>query len=441
MPIPIPLPKLGNSVESSIVAAWLKQPGDAVAEGDVICTVETDKTTMEVVAPTAGVLVQHVAAVGDDVPVHGTLALLAPAGEAAAAPPAPAAPTPQPAASPRARKLAEERGVSLAGVVGTGPGGRIIERDVPEASAAPVTPAIDSGVRMTPVARAMVASGEFVAPEKGSGPGGAVTRADLRPASEVQAAPAPTSASIPTPTSSAAKSAPAGGAPLSSIRKVIAQRMRDSLHGTAQLTLHAFADARALQALRTRFKNSDPSLGLRDVTIGDLLHYVTARALLQHRELNATFDGTHVHARSEVDLAFAVDTDKGLLVPVIRNAHVLSLKALSAAAHELAERARSGRIDAASLSGGSFTVTNLGASGVESFTPILNTPQVAILGVGSVHLKPIEEHGAVKFVPHVGLSLTIDHQIVDGGPAARFLKTLASYVRDVDLVIVDSHSG
>ena len=179
----------------------------------------------------------------------------------------------------------------------------------------------------------------------------------------------------------------------------------------------------------------DCSLGLRDITIGDLLLFATTRSLLQHRTLNATFDGKAVHTRTNVDLAFAVDTEKGLLVPVIANADALSLKALSNAAHILTERVRSGRIDAASLSGGSFTITNLGASGVESFTPILNMPQVAILGIGCVHLKPIEEDGAVKFVPHVGLSLTIDHQVVDGGPAARFLKTLAANVRDVDLLV------
>ena len=434
MSIPIPLPKLGNSVESSIVAAWLKQPGDAVNEGDVICTVETDKTTMEVVAPMAGVIVQHVAAVGDDVPVHGTLALLAPAGEAAAPQQQPQPESPQIAASPRARKLAEERGVSLVGVRGTGPGGRIIERDVPEASARPQPEAPADETRLTPVARAMVASGEYVAPSTGSGPGGAVTKADLKPASTATKTSVPATAAA--PATDAQKSAP-----LSSIRRVIAQRMRDSLQNTAQLTLHAFADARALQTLRARFKNSDPSLGLRDVTIGDLLHFAATRALAKHPELNATFDGTHLRTRTGVDLAFAVDTDRGLLVPVIPNAHTLSLRALSNAAHDLAERTRTGRIDAASLSGGSFTITNLGASGVESFTPILNTPQVAILGIGSVHLKPIDENGTVKFVPHVGLSLTIDHQVIDGGPAARFLKTLAAYVRDVDLVIVDSHSG
>jgi pyruvate dehydrogenase E2 component (dihydrolipoamide acetyltransferase) len=116
------------------------------------------------------------------------------------------------------------------------------------------------------------------------------------------------------------------------------------------------------------------------------------------------------------------------------------LKALANAAHDLTARARAGRIDAASLTGGSFTVTNLGASGIESFTPILNPPQVAILGIGAVHLKPIEENGAVAFVPHIGLSLTIDHQVVDGGPAARFLKTMTELVRDVDLVIVGSDS-
>jgi pyruvate dehydrogenase E2 component (dihydrolipoamide acetyltransferase) len=432
MPTPIPLPKLGNSVESSIVAAWLKQPGDIVAEGDVVCTVETDKTTMEVVSPASGVLLKHVAAVGDDVPVHAVLALLGAPGESLDDAPTPPAASATIVASPRARALAAERGGDLAGVRGSGPGGRIIERDVLDAptSSAAATPA-DDDLRMTPVARAMVASGEFVAPKSGSGPGGTVTKSDLQPAAARAAPPAP-----------AAVAADAAGAstPLSGVRRVIAQRMRESLQSTAQLTMHTFADARALQALRARFKDSAPALGLRDVTIGDLLLFVTARALLLHPELNATFDGKAIFTRANVDLAFAVDTDRGLLVPVIPGADALSLKALANAAHDLTARARGGRIDAASLTGGSVTVTNLGASGIESFTPILNPPQVAILGIGAVHLKPIEENGAVAFVPHIGLSLTIDHQVVDGGPAARFLKTMTEMVRDVDLVIVGSDS-
>ncbi|MEZ4556107.1 MAG: dihydrolipoamide acetyltransferase family protein [Caldilineaceae bacterium] len=224
--------------------------------------------------------------------------------------------------------------------------------------------------------------------------------------------------------------------PVKGVRKVIAQRMLASLQTTAQLTLNATADARAMQALRARFKASDETLGLRSVTLNDLVLLATARALRTHPALNALFEDETIKQYGAVHLGVAVDTPRGLLVPVIRNADSLSLKQLADEAKRLAVAAQEGKATMDDLNGGTFTVTNLGAFGVESFTPVLNPPQVAILGVGNINLKPVPgADGDVEFVPHIGLSLTINHQVVDGAPAARFLQTLARYLADVDLLL------
>lgn len=265
----------------------------------------------------------------------------------------------------------------------------------------------------------MVESGAYVAPSHGTGPGGIVTKDDLIKAT------------------GAAATATDDGVlvPLSNMRKIIAERMRGSLHNAAQLTMNASADARALQAYRARLKASDAALGLREVTINDLVLFAVARTLPRFPALNATFKDGALRQYTRVHLAFAVDTPRGLLVPVMRDADALTLRALSDQARAFSAQSREGNIAPAALSGGTFTVTNLGGFGIESFTPILNTPQVAILGVGNINLKPIDHDGSVQFIPHLGLSLTIDHQIVDGAPAARFLQALAQAIGSIDLLL------
>ncbi len=414
------MPKLGNSVESSIIVAWLKQPGDRVEAGEPICTVETDKSTLDVPSTASGVLLQHLVNVGDDVPVQTPIALI---GEAATPTPEARADAPPatPAISPRALKLAQEHNIDPSQIVGSGPGGRIIERDVRAQLEGQ-----REARRMTPVARAMVARGGYVAPEQGSGPGGRITKHDLIPIGD----PAPSREPD-------ASSSDYEVIPLSGIRRAIAERMRASLQSTAQLTLHTSADARALLAYRQKLKASDESLGLRNVTINDLVMFAVARTLRRFPALNATFEGSELRQHARVHLGFAVDTPRGLLAPVIRDAHALSLRQLAEAAKALVADAAAGKLSPDVLAGGTFTVTNLGSLGVESFTPILNPPQVAILGVGSVNLKPILPEGArdVVFAPHLGLSLTVDHQFVDGAPAARFLQALAHNIEHFELLL------
>jgi pyruvate dehydrogenase E2 component (dihydrolipoamide acetyltransferase) len=441
------MPRLGNTVESSIIVRWIKQKGETVAEGEALCEVETDKATLEVPSPVSGTLLEMFFAEGDDVPVMTTIAAigapgenvesLRPGGAVSAVPAAAPAEPPagrQPAAeqssapaagvevpvvgvSPRARSLAKQKGFDPVGLSGSGPGGRVIERDVLAALAA--------RPRMTPLAQAMVSKGEFVAPPKGSGAGGRITSKDLSPAA------APLPAAMPQPGAEDEVEV----VPVRGVRKVIAERMLASMQTTAQLTLNTSADARALLAYRKRLKNSPEALGLQKVTINDLVHFAVSRTLPLFRDLNALFEGDQISLYRAVNLGFAVDTPRGLIVPVIRRADRLSLRQLAAEASRLAAACQDGKASPDDLSGGTFTVTNLGSLGIESFTPVLNPPQVAILGVSSINLKPVEVDGQVEFVPHLGLSLTINHQVVDGAPAARFLQALGQNLAQLDVLL------
>ncbi len=439
------VPKLGNSVETCIIVEWKKAEGERVEQGEPLCDVETDKAIMEIESPAGGILLARFFEEGADVAVLATIGAIGEPGESVdhlrpagaqaamaveAAPTeakakAPMAPQAAPAstddrrhkASPRARGLAGRKGIDADALSGTGPDGRVIERDVQAA--------LTSQPKISPVAQAMLDSGGFQAPARGSGPGGRIMAGDLIPA-ETEAA--PVAPALPGQEEAAV-------IPVKGIRKVIAERMLASLQTTAQLTLNAPADARAILGYRQRLKASDESLGLQKVSINDLILFAVARMLPQFPELNAHFDGEAITRYSNVQLGMAVDTPRGLVVPVIRNANRLALKQLAAEAKRLATASLERRVTPDELTGGTFTVTNLGALGIESFTPVLNPPEVGILGVGSVNLKPVQVGDDVQFIPHIGLSLTINHQVVDGAPAARFLQALASGLADFELLL------
>ena len=436
------LPKQGQSVETCLILGWKKKVGEQVQEGEALVEVETDKASFEIPAPVSGTLLAVYHEQGEDVPVLAPLALIGQAGEAATAPAAPTPATPQSAAkaaeptptsaaairrdqpaargnapgrrplpiSPRARRLAERSGLSAAEAVGllpqgrgSGPGGRILERDVHQAlKARRVEPAAR---RDTPTAAPRAASPAFAAEFPG-------------PVTEV---------------------------PVKGVRKIIAERMLASLAGSAQYTLQAWANAEVLTAYRQRLKASDESLGLRGITIGDMVNYAAARTLAGHPEANAHFAEGRILQFARVHLGFAVDTPRGLLVPVIRNADSLSLKRLAAEGARLAQACQEGTVSPEALSGGTFTVSNLGALGIEFFTPVLNPPQVAILGVGGIQLRPVQDPAAaaspgfepcgVAFRPHLALSLTANHQVLDGAPAARFLAELARNIENIGLLL------
>lgn len=448
------MPKLGNTVESSIIVDWRKKVGDPIAEGEPLCDVETDKATVEVTSPASGTLLAVFYDRGADVPVLTTIAAIGAPGEDvsalgpgradhseqspadssqlaagsvvttgnALAEPAKVEATKHVGVSPRARNLAARKDFDARGLEGTGPGGRIIERDVQAALA--------NRPKVSPVAQAKLADGGYTAPERGSGPGGRVMSKDLKPLAALEA---PETALKPVPQPETGE---VEVIKLSGVRKVIAERMLASLQTTAQLTLNASADARGILSFRKRLKASPGSFGLQQVTINDLVLLAVARTLPQHPDLNAQFSGDTLNKFKAVHLGMAVDTPRGLMVPVIRHAQSLSLKQLSQEAKRLAVACLDRRILPDELSGGTFTVTNLGSLGIESFTPVLNPPEVAILGVGSIALKPIDVDGDVQFVPQLGLSLTINHQVVDGAPGARFLQALAQALANVDLLVL-----
>lgn len=225
---------------------------------------------------------------------------------------------------------------------------------------------------------------------------------------------------------------------LKGVRKLISERMRASLAASAQLTFNASANAERIQALRARFKGSDPELGLAGVTVGDLVLFAVSRVVPRFPACNATLENGVLRTWKRMHLGLAVDTPRGLLVPVIRNADQLSLRQIARESKRLAAACQAGSISPDELSGGTFTVSNLGAFGIESFTPILNVPQVAILGVDAITPRAAPgPNGQVVFEPRMGLSLTVDHQIIDGAPAARILAAVAKAIEDIDLLIME----
>lgn len=418
-------------MESAIILRWHVAVGAAVRTGEALCEVETDKAVLEVESSASGVLLARFADEGEEVPVLGTIAVVGRAGEshaefAPAASPPSAAPAPAPLAeeaakaqpvsagqdgriaiSPRARRLARTNDIDYGSIDGSGPDGRIIERDIQAL--------LRRRPKLSPVAKKMLDSGDYQL-DRSAAAGARVTKADLLPAAEDQ------------------RDA-VNAVPLTGVRRTIARRMLESLQTTAQLTLHRSADAVTLRRLRAKFKHSDEALGLRRVTINDLILFAVARTLPAFPALNARFENDTIYQQRAAQLGMAVDTERGLLVPVIRDADALSLRQLSAEARRLSIACRDGEIKPDEMTGGSFTVTNLGGLGIDSFTPILNPPQVAILGAGAISLKPVEGESGVDFQPQIALSLTVNHQVVDGAPAARFLAQLALNLRDVDMLL------
>ncbi|MDY0290489.1 MAG: dihydrolipoamide acetyltransferase family protein [Sphaerochaeta sp.] len=441
------MPKQGNTVESCIIVEWNVKVGDQVAVGDILCSAETDKSTIDVESTAEGTVLALLFAEGDEAPVMESIAVIGEAGEkveaSAPADPKPSevkeeaateakkaipvvsdSPATQSAAgsSPRARALASSLGIPLSSLSATGPKGRIIERDVKSASSEPLTPA---------AIQAALAQG-ILAPKVGSGMGGRVLAGDLQ---KEQPASAPATA----PVSPSAATVPEGTVteiPVRGVRKVTARRMMESIHGTCQLTLHAFADATAMKRLRSGFKASNSELGLTNVTLNDLILFAVSRTLTQFPAFNAHFLGDKILRFSSVHLGMATDAPRGLLVPVIRDSQSLSLKAISVEVKRLVAKCKDGTATPEELSGSTFTVSNVGSFGIEAFTPVLNVPEVAILGVGTIVPKPVEaKDGSISFVPHIGLSLTMDHQAVDGADAARFLKALMENIASIDLLL------
>ena len=439
------MPQLGNSVESCIIVEWMIAEGDTVAVDQTLASIETDKSTMEVPSTAEGTVLKLLWEEGDEVPVKDPLIIvgepgedisgLVPGGDAAPAEadaPAEQAAAPEQAApafateratgavSPRARALAASNGVDASSISeGSGPHGRVIERDVAAAIAA--------GPVLTSAARAA-----GVSATEGTGIGGRVSVADAGRTPE--AAPA---AAVAAPAAAADFPGASTSAPLKGVRKVVAKRMMESLTSTAQLTLNTTANAAGILAMRKKVKNADESLGLNKITLNDLVCFAVSRTLLKYPVFNAHLEDGVLTQFEQVHLGFACDTPRGLLVPVIRSAQSLGLKAFSDEAKRLAGGAIDGSLSPDFLSGGTFTVSNIGSFGIETFTPVINLPQTAILGVGAITPRPtVAADGTIGVEQRINLSLTIDHQVIDGADGARFLRDLVAAIENIDVTVL-----
>ena len=316
--------------------------------------------------------------------------------------------------SPRARRLAAEKGVDPGQLAGSGPGGRVIERDVVAAAASP-----RSGL-----AKAMMAQGGLQAPASGTGLDGMVKGGDLKTWK-------------PSHTDISGEGTEFKVEKMSNMRKLIAKSMYNSLQNSAQLTHMLGADARKIQALRKKAKKAFEEGKIdANVTINDFVCYAVIRALKKFPKVNSHCLGDAMRLFNVVNLGCAVDTERGLMVPCVKHAEDLNITGLSKALKQVAEDCRKGSInpDLLSAEAASFTVSNLGGFGVEWFTPVINLPQSAILGVGTIVPRPKDLGGGVyAFVPYLGLSLTYDHRALDGGEATRFLKQVATEIENLDI--------
>jgi len=388
MATPVEVPKLGNTVEECLIGRWVKRQGEPVAAGDVVAEIETDKATFEVTAPVSGTLLAAFFDEGALVPVFTNLFVIGEPGE---------------------------------GIEGFRPGSQAkntgqvayATSEPPEKPPAPPVNQEPVGQAFSPRARRFAEAHDFH-PETvtGTGPGGRVLEADLRRLHEQL-------------------SLKQAGRPVPHIREKIARRMRESLASTAQYTLNTSANAGGLLALRARVR---ASVSLPDININDLVAFCTVEALLEVPSLNAEFINGRIHEHSEIHIGFACDTPRGLMVPVVREAQTLAIDELAVRMKELAAHAVAGTIAPDDLSGATFTISNLGGLGIEWFTPLLNPPQVAILGVGAIQLKPVRRHGQIEFIDAIQLSLTCDHQVIDGAPGARFLQVLKDKIENVELL-------
>ncbi len=427
------MPKAGITVESCIITKWYKQVGDKVKVGDLLFNYETDKATFDCESTEEGEILEIFFNEGDDVPCMinvcavgnpgDDVASLRPVTDDAPAAPAaepakaetaataPAAAATAPAAtaqdlgdikiSPRAKALADDKNIDVRAAVPTGPRGRIIERDVRTliASGAAATGAAFDAVKNG-------AAGSFA----GTGIGGRVSVADLATA----------------PAAAAETAAPAvefEDVKFTGIRKAIAKSMTTSLATIPQLTHNSSFNASEIMSFRNKVKANAEKLGLANITLNDMVLYAVSRVLLNYPNLNANMiEENSIRIFKDVHLGLAVDTERGLMVPTIRFANRKSLTEIAAEAKALAKQCQDGSISPDLLSGATFTISNLGSIGIESFTPVINPPQTGILGVDNITTRVKEVNGEIKTYPAMGLSLTYDHRAVDGAPASRFLR-------------------
>ena len=419
MAINIEMPKLSDTMTEGTLVSWHKKVGDEVEIGDILAEVETDKATMEMEAFDDGTLVSINVQEGEKAPVGATLAVLAEEGEdasaASSAPATSAPPTPAPAqqaatsapaapvtsttatpaasgdrikASPLARKIAEASGIDLSTITGSGPGGRIVKSDVENAPKGTTTPS------STPAAT-------------------------------------PTTAAI-TPTFSGEDQT----IPLTSMRKIIAERLLTSKQTIPHFYLHVEADAAPLMDLRKQINEQALATHGNKYSVNDFILKAVINAAIAVPAVNASFNGDSIVQFANVGISVAIAVEDGLVTPVVKHAETKSLLQISREVKDLAVRARDKKLKPNEYDGGTITVSNLGAYGIDSFDAIVNPPQAAILSVGAIVEKPVVKDGAIVPGLRINLGLSCDHRVVDGAVGATFLGEIKKLVENPALMLV-----
>ena len=447
------MPKLGLTMTEGTIEEWKYKEGDSVKKGDILLSVATDKLTNDVEAEADGVLLKILLPEGETAPCKAVIAYIGEAGEviaeggasaestAAQAPASSAAAVPAKApaatrdpgtpvlASPAAKKLAKEKGVDLALVAGTGPKGRITLEDVEAYLTAPTATEPAAEVKTSPLAAKLAE--ELGVDVSKIQTDGRVMKADVLAAAGVCTA-APTAEAAPAISAGDNDEPPVKVNPL---RRSIAANMANSWHTSPRVTYTFAVDVTAMKALRAKLKDSLKEQGIK-LTYNHILMKVVAKALMEFPDVNASFADNMLTRHQHVNMGLAVATGDGLIVPNVKNADSKSLAEIAKETEALIEATRSGKIDMKDMTGGTFTISSLGPYGVRSFSPIINQPELAILGVCDIVDTPIVCNGEIVIRPMMNLCLTADHRVVDGVMASKFMKRVVELLENLYLLLI-----
>lgn len=439
MAVEITMPKWGLTMKRGKITRWLKKEGEPVQKGEDLFEVETEKITNVVESPASGVLFQIVVPEGKVVPTGTLVGIIASPGEvheriAGQQPgeqPVPGAVSDSGAgssdrpgdqefvrATPAARRLAKELGVDLRMLAGSGPGGRIHEADVRKGreQGPPST-------RVTPLAEEIARQWNVdLSTIKGTGEGGKITKEDVEQSIKVR--------------ERETEMAHVRTIPLRGMRRSIAEAMHASLQGTAQLTVFSEVDATEMVQFRDLAQSELEHESEARISYNDIIILVTSRVLKRFPIMNSTLVEDEIHLHDSVNIGIAVALADGLIVPVLRDADKKGLLQIAREARELSRKAREGNLSVDDVTGGTFTITNVGMFDVDAFTPILKPPETGILGVGRVKQKPVVHDGQIVIRSMMFLSLTFDHQVVDGAPANEFLGAVARHIQHPNLALI-----
>ena len=442
MPINIEMPKLSDTMTEGTVVRWLKKEGEEIEIGDIIAEIETDKATMEMEAFDEGTLSQISVPEGGKAPVGSVIAILLEDGEEAGEA-APAATTPaKPADStpPGISSALESAAATVQASEAPAPA-------APAPAAPTPTPAPSNGERIkaSPLAKKIAeAEGVDLSTVTGSGPGGRIVKADVVSASSTIPAAAPAPAATPAPASAAPAQptvAPVVGGEdqvvqLSTMRKIIAERLLTSKVTIPHFYLHLEIDAAPLMALRKQVNAQAEATHGNKYSVNDFVVKALINACVAVPEVNASFNGDHIVQFANVGISVAIAVDDGLVTPVVKNAQDKSLLAISKEIKEMAGRARENKLHPNEFDGGTVTISNLGAWGIEAFDAIINPPQAAILSVGGIIEKPVVKDGAIVPGLRMNVGVSCDHRVVDGAVGAKFLSEIKRLLENPALMLV-----